>query len=425
MGIPTSSPRPGTALVDGETGAGPDPDPAPSHILVVDDNPDTLALLVALLQTRTYRVATASTGHAALAAVGAVPPDLILLDVMLPDIDGHEVARRLKTDPTLPFIPIILVTAKNELRDKIYGLEQGADDFLSKPVNHAELIARVRALLRLKRAQDDLRRQHETLRTLHSQLRDSEATRAHLVQMITHDLRGPLTGLLGALELIEDGSLGPLTREQHQFVTQALQNCGILNDMVTDLLDVYRLEAGHTELNREPVDLHELADLACVQVQGAVAEKRLTLTNCIAAALPPAWADRNLLLRVLANLLNNAFKYTERGDITLQALLAADNGYEHAVADEGQPAQTGQTYLIVQVQDTGVGIPAEERAHVFEKFYRVRPRTPGSRVRGAGLGLYFCKHVVAAHGGNIWVEGRPDGQSGSVFTFSVPASVPR
>jgi signal transduction histidine kinase len=400
----------------GEAGTG----RPPARILVVDDNPDGMALLVALLEAQGYTVETATTGQAALSSVAANPPALMLLDVMLPDLDGHEVARRVKHDTNLPFIPVILVTAKSELRDKIYGLEQGADDFLSKPVNSAELMARVHALLRLKQAQDDLRQQHEQLRTLHAQLRDSEATREELVQMITHDLRGPLTGLLGALELIEDGSLGPLTSDQRQFIDQSLRNCQILNEMVTDILDVNRLEAGHTELDYEPVDLRALAALACTQVQAAIAGKKLELVNDLGPDLPPAWADRGKLVRVLANLLNNAFKYTERGTITVRGSVVADNGQAHAAPGEGQPTDAGRPYLRVEVWDTGVGIPDEARPQVFQKFFRVRNRRAAGVARGTGLGLYFCKHVVEAHGGNIWVDARPDGAPGSVFAFTVP-----
>src|SRR5690348_14444557 len=143
----------------------------PVRILVVDDNPDSTALLVAVLEAPLYLVEPAPPVQAAPSSVAADPRALMLLDVMLPDLDGHEVARRVKYDANLPFIPVILVTAKSELRDKIYGLEQGADDFLSKPVNNAELIARVRALLRLKEAQDRLRSQNEELRRLHRDLR--------------------------------------------------------------------------------------------------------------------------------------------------------------------------------------------------------------------------------------------------------------
>jgi len=242
--------------------------------------------------------------------------------------------------------------------------------------------------------------------------------------MITHDLRGPLSGLIGALELLDDESLGPLGTDQHLFVRQSLQNSQLLNDMVSDLLDVYRLEASGGELRGEPVDLHALADLADMQVRGAIVEKRLTLDNAIAADLPRIWGDRNKLLRVFANLLHNAVKYTDRGGITLSAEISPDNGFAHAAERGGPESPPGVQYLIVHVRDTGVGIPDDARAYVFEKFYRVSQRTPGRAPRGTGLGLYFCKRVVEAHGGNIWVDPAPNGGRGSVFSFSVPVSVP-
>src|SRR4051794_36348899 len=198
---------------------------APARILVVDDNVDNVTLLATLLRAHNFEVETCHGGTEALEAVAANPPSLILLDVMMPGLDGYEVAGRIKANPDLPFIPIILVTAKNELSDKIYGLERGADDFLSKPVNTGELLARVRALLRLKIAQDDLQQKHHELTEVNQQLKQSEELREELVHMITHDLRGPLTGLVGALELMEDGTLGTMTAQQMQFVRLALNNC--------------------------------------------------------------------------------------------------------------------------------------------------------------------------------------------------------
>ena len=393
---------------------------AAPRILVVDDNQDSLSLLTALLHEQRYRTQAVASGAEALTAVVAHPPDLILLAGGLPALDGHDVARRIKSAHDLPFIPIIQVTAPSELHETSAGLDQGADDYLSRPLVAGELLARVRALLRLKAAQDALHSRHAELQRLHEQLRAGEAYRENLVQMITHDLRGPLTGLLGALELIEDGSLGPLTAEQGDFVRQGLQNCQTLNDMVADLLDVYRLEAGRLELARRPVALRPLADQACVQVGAAIAGKKLLLHNHIPADFPPVIGDSGKLVRVLANLLNNAFKYTERGTITLQVLVQPDNGYSHTVADEGQPSLPGRQYAIIQVQDTGVGIPAEVRALIFRKFYRGEPGGSGRRIRGAGLGLYFARHMIEAHGGNIWVESAPSGAPGSLFCVSLP-----
>jgi two-component system phosphate regulon sensor histidine kinase PhoR len=193
-----------------------------------------------------------------------------------------------------------------------------------------------------------------------------------------------------------------------------------MSDMLTDLLDVYRLEAGRLALDVRPVALHPLAEQACVQVAPAVAGKRLTLHNAIAPDLPPVQGDGDKLGRVLANLLMNAFKYTAQGAITLSAEVGDDNGHPYAPPGEGQPPVPGRRYAVVSVQDTGVGIPAAVRARIFSKFDRGADGGGGSAIRGAGLGLYFARQMVEAHGGNIWVEPAPAEGSGSVFRFSVP-----
>ena len=386
-----------------------------TRILIVDDNADNIALMEAILRSHGFATTAAETGTAALAQVAAAPPALILLDVMLPDVDGYEVARRIKGDPALPFIPIILVTARHELQDKVYGLEQGADDFLSKPVNRAELLARVRALLRLKSALDEERRQAEALAAANEQLHTSEQQHQELVQMLTHDLRGPITALQASLELMHDGSLGSLSERQMMFVGVGLQNCKLLGRMVSDLLDVYRMEAGHFELDRKLVDLGWIAKTVCEQMQSAVIERGLALTNCIPAGLAALPVDVDRMRRVLINLVNNAVKYTDQGGISLTATL---NGAVPPAPPGGAPLAA--PYVLVSVEDTGWGIPPESREHIFDKFYRVqRGQGPGRRPVGTGLGLTFCKQTVEAHGGRIWVEPGPGG-SGSRFSFTLP-----
>ena len=136
------------------------------RILVVDDNPDNVHIIAARLGFRGYEVLEAGTGQAALEAVRSKSPDLILLDVMLPDLDGYEISRRIKGDESLPFIPIILVTALGESRDKVAGLDAGADDYLTKPIDFPELEARVRSMLRIKRLQDELEEKNRELERL-------------------------------------------------------------------------------------------------------------------------------------------------------------------------------------------------------------------------------------------------------------------
>ncbi len=380
-------------------------------ILIVDDNPDNVRLLEAMLGSRGYTTTAAGSGAEALARVAAAPPALVLLDVMMPGLDGYEVARRIKSDPTLPFIPIILITAKQDMRDKVYGLEQGADDFLSKPVHRAELLARVQALLRLKQAHDDLQRQHQELRAMTDRLQASEQQHEELLQMITHDLRSPLTALLGALELLNDGTLGPLTDRQRQFIRLGLQNSKSMGRMISDLLDIYRMEAGHIELDLEPLDMAVVAGPVSQQMEGAVLERGLALINAVPEGLPAVLADRNRLQHVLLNLITNAIKYTQQGTITLSATVGAPLPAGITMADP---------YLTVHLTDTGPGVPLDARDQVFEKFYRVPPGQDQLRPRpiGTGLGLAFCKQTIAAHGGEIWVEAGDEG-IGSRFSFTL------
>ncbi len=385
-------------------------------ILIVDDNPDNVRLLEAMLGSRGYATMTAGSGAEALARIATTPPALVLLDVMMPGLDGYEVARRIKSDPALPFIPIILITAKQDMRDKVYGLEQGADDFLSKPIHRAELLARVQALLRLKQANDDLQRQHQELRAMTERLQTSEQQHEEMVQMITHDLRSPLTALQGSLELLNDGTLGPLNDRQQQFVRIGLQNSKTMGRMISDLMDMYRLEAGHLELDLEPLDIAVVADEVSQQMEGAVLERGLRLINAVPPGLPRVLADRNRLQHVLLNLITNAIKYTQEGRITLHATVEA-------------PLPAGITmpgpYLTIHVTDTGPGVPVDARDQVFEKFYRVPPEQAANRPRpvGTGLGLTFCKQTIKAHGGEIWVEPGDEG-IGSRFSFTLRAAQP-
>ena len=353
-------------------------------ILIVDDTPENVMVLSEILRPD-YKVKAATNGEQALKiAHGDNPPDMILLDVMMPGIDGFEVCRRLKGDPNTQFIPIVMVTALNGLQDRVQALEVGADDFLSKPVEPSEVKARVRSLLRLKKMHDELQSSYE-------QLQELQALRENLTHMIIHDMRTPLTSVIGSLwSMLEFGEFepgSPLLELQEM----AVSGSDKLLTMINDLLDITKMESGQMVIKTEAVPLEMVAADAEVAVATLARLQNLALKIEIPSDLPPLSADRELLRRVLVNLIGNSIKFTPyEGSVTVSAQIVENN------------------MVKVLVTDTGYGIPPEYHGKIFEKFGQVAGRSENKKF-STGLGLTFCKMAVEAHGGAIGCRqrGRP------------------
>ena len=369
---------------------------APPLLLVVDDDPVNVELLGDLLEALGYRALGALGGEAALAAARERRPDLILLDVMMPGLNGYEVCRRLKADPETAGIPVVFVTALSDTEDKVQAIEAGGDDFLTKPFNRPVLVARIRSLLRLKSANDELERSYR-------RLQEMERLKDDLTRMVVHDLKSPLSALLGTLEMAVDGDLGPLSPEQRRLLGDARERGADVLLMIDNLLDLTRLEESRVTLRPRQVDagllLREIADDFAVR-----AELHGSRVTAEAPAGLATRADEGLLRRVLANLVGNALRHGgERLKVRLSAGPDADGGVRFTVADDG------------------VGISPEHHEAIFRKWEIVRP-LPDSRAEGSGLGLTFCKMAVEAHGGRIWVQSR-EGE-GCAFHFVIPAKLP-
>jgi signal transduction histidine kinase len=364
-------------------------------ILIVDDEEQNRVLLEALLSSQGYRVVTAADGAQGFAAVKADPPDLILLDVMMPGQDGFEVCRQLKADPATWFIPVVLVTALSDREDRIRGIEAGADDFLSKPIHRWELLTRTKSLLRIKSLRDDLQKSYEQLQKL-------EELRDRLIHLLIHDLKGPLTSLLLGADLLISHEGEPVVEEKHwELLRRMRQQVEYLTDMVQSLLDIARMEEGKLPLRPEALAVGELVRSAAAELAVPYASKGVSLETQVPSGLPPAHGDHGLLKRVLVNLLKNALDHTPvDGQVTVGA----------------QPENAES--LTIWVQDTGVGIPQAFHEKIFEKFSQVELREVHER-RGTGLGLTFCRLAVEAHGGRIWVESAEG--KGSRFSFTVPS----
>jgi signal transduction histidine kinase len=358
-------------------------------VLLVDDEPPKLRLLQGMLAPQGYDLRAASDGETALAMAAAVRPDLVLVDAVMPGFSGIEVCRRLRSDRATAFVPVMLVTSLSDRESRDAVLEAGADDFLSHPLEPAEVHARAEALLR--------RRSFYELQHRYDELRRQEAARESLAQMIVHDLRSPLVSVIGYLELIEQGYVsGEAARDSVRVVKKSAER---VVEMVTEILNVAKLEAGRMTLERAPLDIGALVSDIGLDVRPLLAQRQLILEDAIAPDLPAVYADRELIRRVLVNLVANAASFSPRGSVV-------------RVSAEAEGAR-----LRVRVSDSGPGVPRGDRARIFEKFEAAGRRD--GRKHSTGLGLAFCKLTLEAHGGEIGVEDRGPG---ATFWFTLPCA---
>jgi len=275
----------------------------------------------------------------------------------------------------------------------------GAEDYLPKPFDPTLLKARIGAALERKRGHDREITLFKQLQQNYQRLQELEKLRDDLTNMIIHDLRTPLTSVLGGMQAME--MVGELNTEQKEMVGVAIQGGKSLLGMINDLLDVEKMESGAMPLDYAVLNAAELVESAVGQVAFLCVGKKLTLVQKISADLPLFRGDENKLRRVLVNLLGNAIKFTPAGGVLTM---------------EVRPGEKEQS-LVFSVSDTGEGIPFEAFGHIFEKFGQVESRHEG-RVMSTGLGLTFCKLTVEAHGGHIGVESVAG--EGSTFSFTLP-----
>jgi signal transduction histidine kinase len=353
----------------------------------VDDQEPNRLLLTEILRPSGHQTEVAASGPEALAKVAGWEPDLVLLDVHMPGMDGFEVCRKLRASPETASLPIILITSLHHREHRLMGIAAGANDYLTKPIDRTDLLLRVRNALNMRRLHQEVAAQYRSLRQL-EQHRDS------LVHMIIHDLRSPLLGITAYLEFAETQLAGhPVLSD----LREARENARLLTEMVSDMLDVSRFEAGAMPLAPVTVDLAAVVRDAIAAVRWATRDVGIEVR---ADAPVPVLADELLIRRVVANLVSNAAKFTPpTGTVRVEVT-------------------TGPRGPMVRVTDRGPGIPPEFHGRIFEKFGQVEggTRIPG---RSAGLGLAFCRLAVEAHGGRIGLDSRVG--EGSTFWFELPA----
>ena len=359
-------------------------------VLVVDDTLANLQLLVKMLGDVGLEVRPVTSGRLALQAVERAPPDLILLDITMPEMDGYEVCRALKEQPRSKDIPVIFLTALTETTDKVRAFEAGGVDYITKPFQFEEVLARVKTHLALRRAQVERAESFERLRAL-------EKLRDNLVHMVIHDMRSPLGVLMGRLDLLRRRLGSAISPDVATQLRGAAEAAAGLNHMVDDLLDVSRLEEGKLPLDRTTCDLAQIAQGVATDLLALDSQRRIEVE---APGSVPVPCDASIVRRILENLVSNGVKHTPAGSRLTIAIAS------------------GRDRVRVSVQDEGPGVPPEARVRIFEKFGTLEARKDRT-YHSAGLGLAFCKLAVEAHGGSIGVEGPAEG--GSRFWFELPA----
>ncbi|MFQ6026707.1 MAG: ATP-binding protein [Dehalococcoidia bacterium] len=381
-------------------------------ILIVDDFPGVRFTLEATLREAGYHdLLLADSAKEAFQKLGmeghdAVTPDvdLILMDISMPEVDGVEACQRIKASPRLRDIPIIMVTGLADVQNLESAFAAGAVDYITRPPQRVEMLARVGSALDGKREMDrrksayvyDLENKNRELEIAFAaleeknrQLEEASLAKTQILSTATHELKTPLTSIVGYIDrmLLREDTVGSLSERQRRYLETVQKNAHRLKALVDDLLDISRIEAGSLQVSlidlSVPLEIEDVIQSLKTQIR----DKDIEVVLEIAPDLPDIKGDRLRFSQVMGNLLSNAVKYSpNHATVTIEAK-------EH------------QAYVQVSVSDTGIGMSGEDQAHLFTKFFRADNSSTREQ-SGTGLGLYITKHLVEAHGGGIWAKSR-------------------
>lgn len=361
-----------------------------NFILIIDDNIENLKVLGNILKENGYKIALVQSGQEAFSVCETILPMVIFLDVMMPEMDGYEVLRILKSKEETRDIPVIMVTAKSDAEDIDAALELGAVDYIKKPINKIELLARLRTTIKLR----------EKELALHEMLKSKE----EFIQIVAHDLRTPFASIAGFADiLINDADLSKKMNSEHKdYLKLIIDSSAFLVDYFNKLLNWASIEAKGLQVKREQVNLKNIIQTAQLLYSAKLTEKSLNFSNnlkedCIIAA------DSSLFQQIINNILSNAIKFTpEKGEISI--FVEKDN-----------------SHIGLIVRDSGIGMNKLTPNELFSKsFHKSAKGTKGEK--GTGIGLHICKVIADAHSFNLTF--RPAPLKGTDFIISIPVVIP-
>jgi DNA-binding response OmpR family regulator/ribosomal protein L17 len=369
-------------------------------ILIVEDNQENMDLLVYFLKPQGYDIITVKDGLSAITKVEKEPPDIILLDIMLPKMDGYGVCERIKNNQETKFIPVIMLTALKELQDKVRALEVGADDFLSKPFENIELLARVKSLLRLKEYHDELEAKNKELADKNTSLLGMDKFKEDLINLIVHDMKNPLFVIQGNLQMMSM-SMQNLPIEILKKYTQRIERSSQqLLRMVVNLLDISRIEEGTIKLKNDKADINRIIEDIINRIKDYPENQEKQIVTELDANLPELMVDKSVIERVFENLINfSVTNIVEDGKVTITTSVGDNHNIQFIT------------------HDSGTQIPKNYHDKIFEKFSQTEIKNSGYRVDRA-LGLTFCKLAVDAHKGRMWID--LDNKVGNRFIIELP-----